>query len=349
MIGLTSYRDYFADPASGRSSKFEALCQYVRELEQVLGEPIECVPTRLIGKGGSYDKYDRLLIFEHPTSTMRAIAGFTTANVNMHFVQLEKLVAFKGEFVSYGMENTNAERWIRSMSSRRTNPNTSWHNIPTDDELRDFFRRASQVSYTDALAQHKAARTDFAIGDSHTVMLWRPDRTVRAIYGRTLHRALTEGLHTLVPANAERVTFCFGNIDLRHHLARQADPFEATKELATEYANQVNALACDARVCELLPVIDPARRVSKSYWYKKEPHSGTAEERMALRHLFNGTLESVCDTHTLLHSPSFFEGEDGLLLPEVVEATNGGIHIGPAFYETTAAGQVTKPENAWLP
>ena len=351
MIGLTTYRDYFADAASVRSSKFEALSQYMHDLGQIVGDDIECVPTRLVGKGGDYSKYDKLLVFEHPTSTMKTVkSGFTTANVGPHLTQLRQIVDFKGPLYSYGLaQNVDYKTWVRNIQCRRDNPNTSHYDIPTDAEMLAFFERALANDLTEQLAEHRYARTDFAVGDSHTVMLWRPDRTVDALYGRTLYRAVSEGLRTLVPLHVKSVAFCFGNIDLRHHLMRQSNPMFEAKQLAKQYAEQADAMDCETSVCELLPIIDPARRVTKSYYFKKEPHAGTAEEREELRKCFNETLhESVRNTE-VLRVPSHFVGDDGLLKPEVIEATKGGIHIGPSYYEMTATLKTNNPENAWLP
>lgn len=350
MIGLTSYRDYFASPKQGRSSKYESLCQFVKDLEEVLGDSIQPVPTTSVGRKGDYDDYSSLLIFEHPTSLLqKSIAGFTTPNVNLHFIQLEKLFAYERDIVSCNLDLVDTDRWIRNMNCRRKNPKTCTYNIPTDDEFRAFFKQATAKSYTQDLARLRASRSDFAIGDSHTVMLWRPQRTIEALYGRTLFRSLKEGLSTLVSPNAKQVTFCFGNIDLRHHLGRQEDPFEATVELAKEYARQADELDCAASICELLPVISEDRLTTKSYWYKETPHYGSAEERTALLALFNSTLRESCKFSSVLKAPSLFVGNNGLLRDEVIEKTKGGIHIAPNYYEVAATRQTIIPENAWLP
>ena len=351
MIGLTSYRDYFASSKQGRSSKYESLCQYMADLEELLGENVVGVPTCSVGKTGSYDEYDSLLVFEHPTSLLQKITtGFTTPNVNQHFVQLEKLFAYNKDILSCNLEFTNTERWIRSVDCRRRNPKTSIFNIPSDDEFRAFFKRALSQSYTDGLRNLRQQRSDFAIGDSHTAMLWKPRRTVEAMYGRTLHRSLKEGLSTLVSPSSESVIFCFGNIDLRHHLGRQGNPLEATEQLAKEYARQAIELDCDVSICELLPVISEERMTIKSYWYKDAPYYGSAVERTALRAHFNKTLtESAGESLLILSTPKEFYDESGLLRDEVIETTKGGIHISPFYYEMTAAKLTNKPENAWLP
>ncbi len=350
MIGLTSYRDYVASPKNGRSSKYESLRQYIYDLEELLGEPIAGVPTTMIGKGGSYEEYDRLLLFEHPTSFLQPTAGgFTTPNIGMHLVQLEKLIAYDKEVLSCNFEGVDYEHWIKTLNSRRLHPNTRDYNIPSDSTLKKFFERVLRVSLTESLAKLRESRTDLAIGDSHTVMLWRPQRTVEALYGRTLHRALKEGLDSLVHPGREKVTFCFGNIDLRHHLARQDDPIAATEELAKEYVRQTDELNCETAICELLPVIQPDRLVIKSYHYKKEPHYGSTDLRCELRRVFSKTLRANSHNTQVLRVPSVVIGEDELMREEAIERTKGGIHIGPSHYEMAAIRQTTIPENAWLP
>ncbi len=351
MIGLTTYRDYFA--VTGRSSKFECLYQYVNDIQEFLGEPVEVVPTSIIGKGkGTYDKYDRIIVFEHPTSLLqKENSGFTTPNIEMHFLQLEKLMGYQGEVLSYDAEKQDFDLWIKRIDHRRRNPKTAALNIATDEEFRTFFNRILSKSITKEVNEFRHSRPNWIVGDSHAPMLWKPGTTTYALPSRTLYRSLNEGLGASIldGDHLQSLTFCFGNIDLRHHLARQDDPKAATKKLAEEYIKQAESFDCQISVCELLPVIDQDQLVTRSYFYKGEPHFGTVKQRVELRDIFNETLHSQAKKVKVLKVPDIIFREDGLMNKDALEKTKGGIHISPCFYEKAASTNVVTPEYAWVP
>ena len=350
MIGLTSYRDYFATPEQGRSSKYESLCQYAYDLSIFFDKEIKIIPTVRTQDRSIYDEFDTLLIFEHPTSFLQQVcSGFTTPNIYNHFMQIEGLFSAEQEILSYNLEAQDTDAWIKSMGSRRKNLNTACYSIPTDDQFRSFFSKALDKSCTKNFCNFRASRRHHAIGDSHVSMLWKPGRTVNPLYGRTLYRTLANGLESLLSPSLESVIFCFGNIDLRHHLARQKDPKKATVQLATSYVEQASKIEGKASICELLPIITEDRFVPKSYFYEKEPHFGSTELRMELQKLFNKTLHETASNVTILRVPSVITHPSGLLPEDVLEKTRGGIHIAPKYYECSASYKTNNPENAWLP
>lgn len=350
MIGLTTYRDYFA--LKGRSSKFESLHQYAIDIQEFLEEKVEIVPTLIFKKGEeTYDKYDRLLVFEHPTSMLQNQKnGFTTPNIETHFLQLEKLFEYEGEVISYNFESQDSERWIKGIEARRKNPRTSFFNIPTDGEFHTFFTDLLSNSITKEVNEFRSSRINWVIGDSHAPMMWKPETTTYSIPARTLHRCLNEGLKTLT-SNSDHVqslTLCFGNIDLRHHLARQDDPKVAAEKLAKEYIKQAEGYDCQVSVCELLPVMGSDQLVMKSYFYKEEPHFGSTKLRTELKNIFNETLNSSAKTVEVLRVPNSLIDQDGLMNKDAIEKTKGGIHLSPFYYEHAASTNIITPEHAWL-
>jgi len=79
----------------------------------------------------------------------------------------------------------------------------------------------------------------------------------------------------------DEIEFYFGNIDVRHHLCRQPDPLEATRELAVRYYDAVAALEFDGarRVYELLPVENERRSLPKTGYHEGTPFFGTRQAR----------------------------------------------------------------------
>lgn len=356
MIGVTTYRDYFAMSNKSGSSKYESLCQYTADLADVFGTPAEIVPSKIIGKDeGDYSKYEAIVLFEHPVSFVgtNGQAGFTTPNLETHNIQLRRVIAYEGEIFTCNMEWQKPHIWTRRIEARRNHPITGQWPWPTDQQIYSMFEDGLTKSVSKRWAEVRAVRPVYSVGDSHTLMMWRPGSTAEAIPARTLYRTLREGVSTVVPSTATHVTLCFGNIDLRHHFNRQPDPMATAEEMAKEYVKQASELDVEeVRVCELLPIITPDRRVAKSYYYNKEPHSGTTEERMALREKFNEALHrhgKQTKNVITLHHPDSFIGPDGLFAKQAVERTNGGIHLATDHYEWRASTNQQQPEFAWLP
>ena len=145
---------------------------------------------------------------------------------------------------------------------------------------------------------------NISIGDSHAICMYRPGWMNYSIPFKTLHGALSMGLHTFIkPADHDfkNIEFYFGNIDVRHHLLRRPDPIEATKELVKEYARQALEIAemykATVTLYELLPIENEKRSIPKTGWYEKTPFYGSRHERDNIRRLFKEELKKYeCDS-----------------------------------------------------
>ena len=86
------------------------------------------------------------------------------------------------------------------------------------------------------------------------------------------------------------IEFYFGNIDIRHHLCRQDNPEQATKELVRKYVEQARAIAnfhnATIRLYEPLPIENPSRKIPKTGWHKGAPFCGDWPSRNFVRKLF---------------------------------------------------------------
>ena len=354
MIGITTYRDYFAASDRSNSSKFESLCQYAIDVAEALGEEAEIVSTnKLANKGSDFSRYSKIVLFEHPTSFVgrNGWCGFTSPNVVTQHSQLMEVLDYKGEVIGCYMELQKQDVWIARLGARRKHHTTGQWKWPTDEELYDMFDRGITNSMTSAFKKVRLTRPVYAVGDSHTLMMWKPGSTAEAIPAKTLYSTLRDGLLSVVPSTAVDLTLCFGNIDLRHHFNRQENPVESAEELAKEYVRQASELNLkDTKICKLLPIISLDRRVSNAYFYKGEPHSGTLEERMNLREKFNAALDHYAKSSKnviILDHPDSFYDQDGLFAKKAVERTNGGIHLASNFYEWRAFSKIHQPEYAW--
>lgn len=132
-----------------------------------------------------------------------------------------------------------------------------------------------------------------AVGDSHGICMYRPGWMLNSVPFKTLHGAISQGLHTFLPENLrfEEIEYYFGNIDIRHHLMRQEDPEAATRQLVSDYFSAASSVlnstgAKIIRLYEPLPIENVRRSIPKTGWYKNTPYFGTWEERNNIREIF---------------------------------------------------------------
>lgn len=143
----------------------------------------------------------------------------------------------------------------------------------------------------------------FVLGDSHAISMYRRYYNIGSIPFKTLHGAMKVGFQELFEEkfgsdrDITRVEFYFGNIDIRHHLCRQENPWQAAIDLAVRYADEATRFAhendCEVAVYEPLPIEHPSRKVPKSGWYEGEPFYGSWEERNSARDTFIETLKNL--------------------------------------------------------
>lgn len=132
-------------------------------------------------------------------------------------------------------------------------------------------------------------------GDSHAICMYRPGWFVNSVPFKTLHGALKEGLHTFIESNHQIVEFYFGNIDVRHHLNRQPNMEQATRDLANRYHVQLAALDVESvSAYELLPIENESRVLPKTGYYKGTPFYGSWAQRNECRLIFKDEMKKLC-------------------------------------------------------
>ena len=132
-------------------------------------------------------------------------------------------------------------------------------------------------------------------GDSHAICMYRPGWFVNSVPFKTLHGALKEGLSSFIQPHHEIAEFYFGNIDVRHHLMRQSNPEEATRDLANRYYEQLSQLdLAKVYAYELLPIENESRALPKTGYYKGTPFYGDWASRQTLRLIFKDEMKKLC-------------------------------------------------------
>lgn len=132
-------------------------------------------------------------------------------------------------------------------------------------------------------------------GDSHAICMYRPGWFVNSVPFKTLHGALKEGLQSFIEPHHEIAEFYFGNIDVRHHLMRQPNPEEATRDLANRYHVQLSSLSVkEVYAYELLPIENESRALPKTGYYKGTPFYGDWASRETIRLIFKDEMKKLC-------------------------------------------------------
>ena len=132
----------------------------------------------------------------------------------------------------------------------------------------------------------------FVLGDSHSVSAYVPGADISRNDGKTLFGMLKEGIGTRVPIGTPHLVTYLGNIDVRHHLCRQADPVKSGTDLASAYLKQLSELEVSRKtVVKLLPIEHEGRAIPKTGYYKGTPFYGARELRDQVMKAFNEFLD----------------------------------------------------------
>ena len=205
------------------------------------------------------------------------------------------------------------ERAAKSSSQR-------WLDLPfaTLDNVCDIANVVEQGSHRNAV-----------VGDSHALCLYDGNSNIYRHDHKTMHGAVEDGLSAFYPSYDylfDKVTFCFGNIDLQHHLCNRL--LSDVDELVDSYVYQVAAQPFNKmEIVELLPVFPEDRKLATTGYYKGKPWNGTWSERNTLRNYINQRLqdqiEKYKDLVSLVRWPSHIYAQDGSFSAEAMESPRG--------------------------
>lgn len=191
-----------------------------------------------------------------------------------------------------------------------------------------------------SLPVNQASHSNVIVGDSHALCLYDGQSIIYRHDHKTLHGALLSGLDSFYPSFDylfKRITLCFGNIDLQHHLIRLGGNTTAI-ELAKEYVDQASKLQHEQiEIMELLPVFDETRKIATPGFYKRRPWTGTWAERNSLRILFNHQLRLEAAKHDnikVIPWPEYIFNEDSSFNQAYMEKPRG-VHLSWAHRRET--------------
>lgn len=192
---------------------------------------------------------------------------------------------FKGTVTSLWIDHPKYSEMLLSRMKDDVNPDwdyVDWQNL-------------KRIEDTAKTIKHIHPTHNVVTGDSHAICMYRPGWFVNSVPFKTLHGALKEGLSTFIQPYHEIAEFYFGNIDVRHHLMRQSNPEQATRDLANRYYEQLSKLdLAKVYAYELLPIENESRALPKTGYYKGTPFYGSWEDRNRCRLIFKEEMRKLC-------------------------------------------------------
>lgn len=235
-----------------------------------------------------WNEYDELYIYHGNdwSGSLNLFGGLQNYSGIYNFVNFSR---FNGKVYSLAIDMVDyyaiMKEKLDKTKEKGQEYNSEWNEIDWDN----LKRMCTEAETLDPNDLNKSR--NIAIGDSHAICMYRPGWQNISVPFKTLHGALKEGLESFLPKGAyECIEFYFGNIDIRHHLCRQDNPEEATKELVRKYIEQARALAnfhnATVRLYEPLPIENPSRKIPKTGWHKGAPFCGDWASRNFIRKLF---------------------------------------------------------------
>jgi len=180
-----------------------------------------------------------------------------------------------------------------------------------------------------------------SVGDSHTPAFSRLTDIVLRENGKTLYGTLKRGLITefrgLKPFG--NVTFCYGSIDVRHHILRHEN-FNLD-DMLDEYVRQAVAIqkehGCDISFTTPVPVEYEDRRLPKTGYFKGTPFFGSRQDRLDLTYrIIEGLNKRKVN---VIMPPEEWYKMDGEKYAKTYMENSSSVHISPQYYRRLDWGQ----------
>lgn len=280
--------------------------------------------VKILGKYDKWLEFDTIII-EHGMEFKGAFNLFN-ANEKDPADRVQQFIDYTGDVISLHIPfPALAEEVVKRGAGKK---------IPLSaidvDELRLRIERTRDVA-------NIIGTTSVVLGDSHSLSMYRPGHRVMRNDGQTLHGALKLGLESWLPKEGlENLVVYFGNIDIRHHLARLKDPKQGVRDLVEKYEEQLKAIKAKGtkvEVVEALYIEDSSRQIPKSGYYKGTGFYGDWDTRNELKELFNELVTQMCRNNgfKLYRHPDIYKDDNGKLRFEVMEQPRS-VHISPEFH-----------------
>jgi len=214
----------------------------------------------------------------------------------------------------------------------------------TDDEWAQLQYIVDNCTWKTAMSM-APSRERVVLGDSHSVARFRGGSLVLRNDGLTLHGLLKRGVVQMLReagltgiSPMKYLVIVGGNIDIRHHLMRQPEPFAAIDTMLDELRVQLrdvitSGMAQDVEITVPYPIEFEGRKLPKTGYYKGTPFFGSWAEREALRKYMTDGMVSRFGAERVKQWPSEWFELDPEKYAETYMEKPRSVHLSPAFYE----------------
>jgi len=177
------------------------------------------------------------------------------------------------------------------------------------------------------------------IGDSHAFSAYIPKSLVLRKDGRTLRGIIRKGIENEVTQfgydwnQIDELSCYWGNIDIRHHLCREPDPIQATKDLIKAYSEELKKTGKKIELISPLPIEDESRKLPSTGYYKGTPFFGSREERQEIVNVFTHLLQDEASKNgwSYFEWPAEWYKMNGIELFDIMEIPRS-VHLARRFY-----------------
>ena len=204
--------------------------------------------------------------------------------------------------------------------------------------LGDRIEEATEICKQIPRTDHIEKTTKLCFGDSHSFGMYQAGYMCQRHDGLTMHGTLKRGIASYVYPWITDLTVYLGNIDVRHHLMRQANPKTSVDALLKSYEEQLISLQAETSVerieiIQVLPIENESRVLPKTGYYKGTPFMGSWAERTALVKQINEGIDAMAERNgwSVYKHPEVYYNVDRELTFDVMEKPKS-VHISREFY-----------------
>ena len=236
-------------------------------------------------------------------------------------------------------------KWKRDRASDDSKMSDYWRNVDWDavqakcDSITDWVLDPGVELLPDGKVHHTHRK--MTMGDSHSQSAYTSKSLIIRHDGRTMRGITKKSIKNEVVSHGfdwdqlDEITCYYGNIDIRHHLCREADPIKATKELVRDYATMLGR-AGDKQievVCAL-PIEDESRKLPSTGYYLGTPFYGARDQRIQVMNVFNDCLREQASIYgwKIFEWPKSWYEMDGVEFMDTIMERPRSVHLARKYY-----------------
>ena len=236
-------------------------------------------------------------------------------------------------------------KWKKEHADETSKMSDYWKNVDWDgvqakcDSIKEWVLDPGVELLPDGTVKHLHRK--IVMGDSHAHSVYTPKSLVLRKDGRWMGGIIKKTIQKEITDfgfdfdQIDEMTCYYGNIDIRHHLCREVDPIQATKNLIRDYAAMLERY--DDKKIEVvcaIPIEDESRKLPATGLYQGTPFFGTRAQRQELVKVFNDELQehAVKNGWKVFKWPDHWYNMDGVEFMELIMERPRSVHLARKHY-----------------